>query len=154
MKAEVLLNEVALKFCLTSDIGLHINITFINQTSCVCFSICLGIWAKMQLLLLTISGMNYYLAIIPFLGALESDVFGKLPYDVEMLPPNEHRDDFCHSIDECNTQVPQVMLKWKRFFKVKLPSLWMGGYQTVFRQEHCPPEAVSTRLPWDLELRV
>ncbi|KAJ6660077.1 hypothetical protein lerEdw1_018003 [Lerista edwardsae] len=67
-----------------------------------------------------ITGMNYYLAIIPFLGALESGMFGDLPYEVEMVPPNERREDFCLSIAECNTQAPKVMLKWRHFFKYLL----------------------------------
>ncbi|KAJ6660082.1 hypothetical protein lerEdw1_018008 [Lerista edwardsae] len=64
-----------------------------------------------------ITGMNYYLAIIPFLGALETGMFGELPYEVEMLPPNERRKDFCLSIAECNTLVPNLMSKWRHFFK-------------------------------------
>ncbi|XP_066478833.1 protein LEG1 homolog [Tiliqua scincoides] len=75
--------------------------------------------------------MNYYLAIIPFLGALESGMFGELPYEVEMLPPNEQRDDFCHSIAECNTQVPKIMSKWRHFFKYLLSTTWNSGSPSV-----------------------
>lgn len=64
--------------------------------------------------------MNYYLSIIPFLGALESGLFGELPYEIEVLSPDEARADFCHSIAECNTQAPEVMSSWKDFFKVEL----------------------------------
>ncbi|XP_062981791.1 protein LEG1 homolog isoform X2 [Elgaria multicarinata webbii] len=66
------------------------------------------------------TGNNYYLAIIPFLGALDSGIFGELPYEVEILPPNERRADFCHSIAECNIQAPKVMSGWRDFFKYLL----------------------------------
>nr|XP_056712201.1 protein LEG1 homolog [Euleptes europaea] len=60
---------------------------------------------------------NYALAIIPFLGALESGLFGYLPYEVEMLPPDERKDDFCHNIVECNNQAPKAMAGWRDYFK-------------------------------------
>ncbi|XP_053240026.1 protein LEG1 homolog [Podarcis raffonei] len=61
--------------------------------------------------------MNYYLAIVPFLGALESGIFGDLADKVEILPPNEQRADFCHSVAECNAQAPKAMAGWRDFFK-------------------------------------
>ncbi|KAM6464979.1 protein LEG1 homolog [Liasis olivaceus] len=64
--------------------------------------------------------MNYYLAAIPFLGALDSGFFGELPYEVELIPPGEQSTDFCHSIAECNTQMPKVMSAWRDFFKYLL----------------------------------
>uniref|UniRef100_A0ABM5GEX2 Protein LEG1 homolog n=1 Tax=Pogona vitticeps TaxID=103695 RepID=A0ABM5GEX2_9SAUR len=64
--------------------------------------------------------MNYYLAVIPFLGALDSGFFGELPYEVEMLPPVEQQADFCHSTTECKIQAPRVMASWSNFFKYLL----------------------------------
>ncbi|XP_053138835.1 protein LEG1 homolog [Hemicordylus capensis] len=66
------------------------------------------------------ASMNYYLAIIPFLGALETGLYGELPYEVEVLPPEEQSADFCHSVVECNTQAPAVMASWRDFFKYLL----------------------------------
>ncbi|XP_032071221.1 protein LEG1 homolog [Thamnophis elegans] len=64
--------------------------------------------------------MNYYLAAIPFLGALDSDFFEELPNEVELIPPDEQRVHFCLNIADCNTQVPKVMSAWKDFFKYLL----------------------------------
>ncbi|XP_063151657.1 protein LEG1 homolog [Candoia aspera] len=64
--------------------------------------------------------MNYYLTAFPFLGALDSGFFGELPYEIELIPPDEQRTDFCHSIAECNTQVPKIMSVWRDFFKYLL----------------------------------
>lgn len=62
--------------------------------------------------------MNYYLAVIPFLGAVEAGLFGQLPYEVEILPPEEHKDDFCYSVKDCWSRMPKLMDDWKAFFEV------------------------------------
>ncbi|NWV12771.1 LEG1H protein, partial [Ptilonorhynchus violaceus] len=64
------------------------------------------------------SCMNYYLAIIPFLGAVEAGLFGQLPYEIEILPPEEQNDDFCYSVKECWSRMPKLMDDWKAFFEV------------------------------------
>ncbi|NWV73090.1 LEG1H protein, partial [Dasyornis broadbenti] len=64
------------------------------------------------------SCMNYYLAIIPFLGAVEAGLFGQLPYEIEILPPEEQRDDFCYSVKDCWSRMPKLMDDWKAFFEV------------------------------------
>ncbi|KAH0622289.1 hypothetical protein JD844_024463, partial [Phrynosoma platyrhinos] len=64
--------------------------------------------------------MNYYLSVIPFLGALDSGLFGELPYEVKILPPDEQKFDFCHTVAECNTQAPALMAGWRNFFKYLL----------------------------------
>ncbi|NWU38050.1 LEG1H protein, partial [Hylia prasina] len=64
------------------------------------------------------SCMNYYLAIIPFLGAVEAGLFGQLPYEIEILPPEEQKDDFCYSVKDCRSRMPNLMDDWKAFFEV------------------------------------
>ncbi|KYO18985.1 LEG1-like protein [Alligator mississippiensis] len=64
--------------------------------------------------------MNYYLAIIPFLGALEAGFFGQIKYPVEMLPPEELREDFCYSVSDCHSQIPKLMDEWKAYFEYLL----------------------------------
>ncbi|NXO28941.1 LEG1H protein, partial [Cisticola juncidis] len=64
------------------------------------------------------SCMNYYLAIIPFLGAVEAGLFGQLPYEIEILPPEEQKDDFCYSVKDCWSRMPELMDDWKAFFEV------------------------------------
>lgn len=53
------------------------------------------------------------------MGALESGLFDDLAYEVEILPPDEQKDDFCHNTVECNNQAPKVMAAWKDYFKVR-----------------------------------
>ncbi|NWY94358.1 LEG1H protein, partial [Loxia curvirostra] len=66
------------------------------------------------------SCMNYYLSIIPFLGAVEAGLFGQLPYEVEILPPEEQKDDFCYSVKDCWSRMPKLMDDWKAFFEVNI----------------------------------
>ncbi|NXD34691.1 LEG1H protein, partial [Copsychus sechellarum] len=64
------------------------------------------------------SCMNYYLSIIPFLGAVEAGLFGQLPYEIEIFPPEEQKDDFCYSVKDCWSRMPKLMDDWKAFFEV------------------------------------
>uniref|UniRef100_A0A8C5JMQ5 Chromosome 6 open reading frame 58 n=1 Tax=Junco hyemalis TaxID=40217 RepID=A0A8C5JMQ5_JUNHY len=66
------------------------------------------------------SCMNYYLSIIPFLGAVEAGLFGQLPYEIEILPPEEQKDDFCYSVKDCWSRMPKLMDDWKAFFEYLL----------------------------------
>ncbi|KAJ7424548.1 Protein LEG1 like protein [Willisornis vidua] len=66
------------------------------------------------------SCMNYYLAVIPFLGAVEAGLFGQLPFEVEILPPEERKDDFCYSVADCWSRMPKLMDDWKAFFEYLL----------------------------------
>ncbi|KGL76325.1 UPF0762 protein C6orf58, partial [Tinamus guttatus] len=61
--------------------------------------------------------INYYLAIIPFLGAVEAGLFGELPYEIEILPPEELRDYFCYSVADCRSHIPELMDEWKTYFE-------------------------------------
>ncbi|NXI51169.1 LEG1H protein, partial [Chloroceryle aenea] len=64
------------------------------------------------------SCMNYYLSALPFLGAVEAGLFGQLQYEVELLPPEEQRADFCYSVADCRSQIPKLMDDWKAYFEV------------------------------------
>ncbi|NXB01430.1 LEG1H protein, partial [Cnemophilus loriae] len=64
------------------------------------------------------SSMNYYLSVIPFLGAVEAGLFGQLPYEIEILPPEEQKDGFCYSVKDCWSRIPKLMDDWKAFFEV------------------------------------
>ncbi|KAI1240960.1 Protein LEG1, partial [Lamprotornis superbus] len=69
------------------------------------------------------TGMNYYLAIIPFLGAVEAGLFGELPYEIEILPPEEQKDDFCYSVKDCWSRMPKLMDDWKAYFEAHTTSI-------------------------------
>ncbi|XP_049656133.1 protein LEG1 homolog [Accipiter gentilis] len=66
------------------------------------------------------SCMNYYLAVIPFLGAVEAGLFGQLQYEIEILPPEERRADFCYSVADCRSHIPKLMDDWKAYFEYLL----------------------------------
>ncbi|NXY40850.1 LEG1H protein, partial [Ceuthmochares aereus] len=63
------------------------------------------------------SCMNYYLSVIPFLGAVEAGLFGQLQYEIEILPPDERRADFCYSVADCWSHFPKLMDEWKAYFE-------------------------------------
>ncbi|NXF93085.1 LEG1H protein, partial [Eubucco bourcierii] len=73
------------------------------------------------------SCMNYYLAAIPFLGAVEAGLFGQLPYEVEILPPEEQGADFCYSVADCRAHFPELMDNWKAYFEV-IPFLYLSNF--------------------------
>ncbi|XP_055289171.1 LOW QUALITY PROTEIN: protein LEG1 homolog [Moschus berezovskii] len=62
-------------------------------------------------------GINYYVIIMYFLAAIESEFLGNLPYEVELLSQEEYRSNFCYSVEECHAAYPQVMDIANRFYK-------------------------------------
>ncbi|XP_043530972.1 liver-enriched gene 1, tandem duplicate 1 [Chiloscyllium plagiosum] len=64
------------------------------------------------------SCMNYYLATIPFLGAVEAGFFDEWPFEIEISPPEEHVDDFCYNTRDCHVLIPDTMAKWTHFFQL------------------------------------
>ena len=68
------------------------------------------------------------MVIIYFLAAIESDFLGNLPYEVELLPREEYRSNFCYSVEECRAAYPQIMDIANRFYKVKeCNDIFMNG---------------------------
>ncbi|XP_065257635.1 protein LEG1 homolog [Emys orbicularis] len=66
------------------------------------------------------ASVNYYLSIIPFLGAMEAGFFGQLQHEIKILPPEELRADFCYSAADCRSHIPKVMDAWKAYFEYLL----------------------------------
>ncbi|XP_074845217.1 protein LEG1 homolog [Carettochelys insculpta] len=66
------------------------------------------------------ASVNYYLAIIPFLGAMKAGFFGQLQHEIEILPPEERREDFCYSTADCHSRIPKLMDAWKSYFEYLL----------------------------------
>ncbi|XP_043312972.1 protein LEG1 homolog isoform X1 [Cervus canadensis] len=62
-------------------------------------------------------GISFYVVIAYFLGAIESEFLGNLPYEVELLPREEYRSNFCYSVEECRAAYPQIMDIANRFYK-------------------------------------
>ncbi|XP_043920081.1 protein LEG1 homolog [Protopterus annectens] len=61
--------------------------------------------------------MNYFLAVIPFLAAVNAGYFADWPFAIDISPPAEFREDFCYSVDDCQSSMSKVMEKWKQFFE-------------------------------------
>ncbi|XP_068727384.1 protein LEG1 homolog [Montipora capricornis] len=65
--------------------------------------------------------MNYYLSVLPFLGALEAGVFTPLKYPIHIAKPRNVseriKEKFCTSIGECLTRHSDVIQHWSQFFK-------------------------------------
>ncbi|KAM6367593.1 LOW QUALITY PROTEIN: protein LEG1 homolog [Alca torda] len=78
------------------------------------------------------SCMNYYLAVIPFLGAVEAGLFGQLQYEIEILPPEERRADFCYSVADCRSRNPNLMDEWKAYFEYLLSTAHRPGSPETF----------------------
>lgn len=66
--------------------------------------------------------MNYYLSVIPFLGALDAGVFRSKEHEIFILnPPNcsaHVQQKFCTSIQECSSRHPGLIEKWTAFFEI------------------------------------
>ncbi|XP_004422450.1 PREDICTED: protein LEG1 homolog [Ceratotherium simum simum] len=54
-------------------------------------------------------GITFYMIVISFLAAIESEFLTNLPYEVELISREEYRSNFCYSIVECRATYPRVM---------------------------------------------
>ncbi|XP_044147705.1 protein LEG1 homolog [Bufo gargarizans] len=59
--------------------------------------------------------MNYYLAVIPFLGAVDAGLFEGFPFGIVITRPDESTD-FCYSIEDCRTS-SKALDEWRAFFE-------------------------------------
>ena len=59
--------------------------------------------------------LNYYLSVIPFLGALNSGVINH-KYPIKLLPPKYHAEDFCLTIESCK-EFGEAVQHWTEFFE-------------------------------------
>ncbi|CAN2390806.1 UPF0762 protein, partial [Pristimantis euphronides] len=95
--------------------------------------------------------MNYYLAVIPFLGALDAGLFEGFPYGIVISPPDEFQSDFCYSIVGCLSIFPKVMDEWKTFFKfIKTRNKISDNFtkdQTLSYMWRAHVESISVALP-------
>lgn len=65
--------------------------------------------------------MNYFLSIIPFLGALNAGMILPVKNQINILKPSnvstELREKFCNSVTECVSRHPKLMNSWTKFFE-------------------------------------
>lgn len=65
--------------------------------------------------------MNYYLSVLPFLGALNAGVFSPLKHPVYIAKPANVSDKveqkFCTSIEECSVNHLDIIRGWTEFFE-------------------------------------
>lgn len=72
--------------------------------------------------------MNYYLSVLPFLGALNAGVFSPLKHPVYIAKPadvsDKVKDKFCTSVEECLLKHGDAVRDWTEFFqRVNVASL-------------------------------
>nr|XP_023420272.1 protein LEG1 homolog [Cavia porcellus] len=65
-------------------------------------------------------GISFYVVTMNFLGAVEAGLFKDAPHEVELVAAEEHRSEFCYSIEECRALYPQAMDVATRFYKYLL----------------------------------
>ncbi|XP_006834792.1 PREDICTED: UPF0762 protein C6orf58 homolog [Chrysochloris asiatica] len=69
------------------------------------------------------ASINYFLNVLPFLSAVDSDVMGISSDQVALLPPPKDQTPFCLSVSACRLLYPITMNKWNYFYQqLKLPS--------------------------------
>ncbi|XP_033646993.1 protein LEG1 homolog [Asterias rubens] len=60
--------------------------------------------------------MNYFLSVVPFLGALEAGLFPHWPHGFTFLASLSQPEDYCTSVLECRQRYPVTMTNWEDFF--------------------------------------
>ncbi|KAG8582661.1 hypothetical protein GDO81_008154 [Engystomops pustulosus] len=99
--------------------------------------------------------MNYYLAVIPFLGAIDAGLFEGFQYGISISPPDESPSDFCNSIEECRSTSTKAMDEWKSFFEliktspseVSVPSLSKEEDKFLSYMWKAHVESIKVALP-------
>ncbi|XP_077981793.1 protein LEG1 homolog [Glandiceps talaboti] len=62
------------------------------------------------------ASMNYYLTVIPFLGAVEAEVVNLHGYRLHLEHTEQRSEQYCTSISSCNDAYPDTMQKWEQLF--------------------------------------
>ncbi|XP_074046137.1 protein LEG1 homolog [Macrotis lagotis] len=62
-------------------------------------------------------GINYFLSVIPFLGAVEAGVLNISSDQLTFLPPPKDQMHFCYDVTSCQSSFPDSLAKWKIFFQ-------------------------------------
>ncbi|XP_073532138.1 protein LEG1 homolog [Phyllobates terribilis] len=101
--------------------------------------------------------MNYYLAVIPFLAALDAGLLQGITYDIVIAPPSEFESDFCCSVKECRLSCPKAMNEWTIFFQsiktlnqvsdISIPPLSKKEDQALSYMWNAHVESIYTALP-------
>ncbi|KAE8602396.1 hypothetical protein XENTR_v10013974 [Xenopus tropicalis] len=94
--------------------------------------------------------INYYLSVIPFLGAFDAGFFSEYPYKIEISKPKEFISDYCFNITDCRLFSPEAMEEWKTFFEfIKLPRQKLEDEtdKFLFRMWKAHVVSVSKALP-------
>ncbi|EDO43978.1 predicted protein [Nematostella vectensis] len=61
--------------------------------------------------------MNYFLSILPLLGAVNAGTLNPLGFPVYVLGPNSVTSEFCSGVKQCSEKYPEVIDRWTEFFK-------------------------------------
>ncbi|XP_055982343.1 protein LEG1 homolog [Sorex fumeus] len=66
--------------------------------------------------------LNYFLCVLPVLGAVDSGIMGISSDQLVLLLPPKDGLRFCNSVSSCQSSYPETMKKWKAFYQnIQLP---------------------------------
>lgn len=91
--------------------------------------------------------MNYYLSIIPFLGAVNAGLIPSSKYPFHILSPInvtvDVRDKFCTSVTQCRSRYPDLIQRWTDFF---------GHVRKRTKSVRADDMDVTVRLMWNAHI--
>lgn len=96
--------------------------------------------------------MNYYLSVLPFLGASNAGVFSPLKYPLHITKPanvsDKVKQKFCTSVQECSVNHAEVVRDWSEFFeRVKAASFKSDHDATVAVMWKAHTTSIQHALP-------
>ncbi|XP_037056369.1 protein LEG1 homolog [Peromyscus leucopus] len=62
-------------------------------------------------------GTNFFVIVLNFLAAVESKFLNNVSHEILLLPPENHKHDFCFSLEECRKSFPHAMDAAKEFYQ-------------------------------------
>ncbi|XP_022084508.1 protein LEG1 homolog [Acanthaster planci] len=102
------------------------------------------------------ASMNYYLSVLPFLGAVKAGLFSDWPHEIEILASLHHPQDYCTSLESCTTRFSSVVDDWEDFFDIlKYRSSWSDPhFQSITGRDgdSFPPVPFPTLSPREQDI--
>ncbi|XP_070562360.1 protein LEG1 homolog [Ptychodera flava] len=63
------------------------------------------------------ASINYYLSVLPFIGAAEAGMVDLGDHVLEFTAPAQRSDQYCRTVQSCRQDVPETVRKWKMYFE-------------------------------------
>ena len=95
------------------------------------------------------ASMNYYLAVVPFLGAAKAGFFSHWPHEISMSASPIHSEEYCTSVAECSSHHAVIMENWADFFSALRFRSWSQHVrcqgQASFGEDSTLPPTLNPR---------